>query len=145
MSGWITVFLLQGSLMAVDEFYFHHKRGLKKWERIGHPLDTLTVIACYLFVLLVPYETQAMPIYVSLVIFSSLFITKDEFVHAQECSPTEHWLHAMLFVIHPIVLGVVGWLWIQGSDRPLLWIQLGITSAFLLYQTVYWSFHETSR
>lgn len=145
VSGWLGVFLLQGSLMAVDEFYFHHKRGLEKWERVGHPLDTLTVLACYLFALLVPFSETALYTYVALAIFSCIFITKDEFVHAKHCPAGEHWLHAVLFVLHPILLGIVGWLWMQGTQRELLWIQLAVTGAFLLYQIVFWGFRETGR
>jgi len=28
--------------MGVDEFYFHRRRGLPRWERLAHPLDTMT-------------------------------------------------------------------------------------------------------
>ncbi len=37
---------VQGIAMAVDELHFHRRRGLGRWERLGHPLDTLTVLAC---------------------------------------------------------------------------------------------------
>ncbi len=36
-------FALQTCCMAVDEVHFHRQRGLPRWERLGHPLDTLTV------------------------------------------------------------------------------------------------------
>jgi hypothetical protein len=38
-------FALQMCCMAVDEVHFHRQRGLPRWERLGHPLDTLTVCA----------------------------------------------------------------------------------------------------
>ena len=43
----IAVFGTQAALMMVDELHFHRRRGLPRWERIGHPLDTATVLVCY--------------------------------------------------------------------------------------------------
>ena len=48
---YILPFFLQGLAIFFDEFYFHHRRGLGKWEKVGHPLDTLTVLMAYLFLL----------------------------------------------------------------------------------------------
>jgi hypothetical protein len=136
-------FILQGGAMFADEFYFHRKRGLSRWERIGHPLDTITVLMCFVFLLLFPLTQTNFFIYVSLSIFSCLFVTKDEFVHAKECSPLEHWLHAFLFILHPIILGLAGWMWIDGWSSSFLIGQSLLTGIFLIYQIIYWSLrHE---
>jgi hypothetical protein len=45
---------LQMLCMTLDEFYFHWQRELPRWERLGHPLDTLTVLGCYVWLLIVP-------------------------------------------------------------------------------------------
>ncbi len=136
-------FVLQGSAMFVDEFYFHRKRGLLRWERIGHPLDTITVFMCYLFLLFASITQSNVIIYGCLAIFSCLFVTKDEFIHAKECSPSEHWLHAFLFMLHPIILGLAGWMWINQLPNSLLIGQTLITGMFLIYQIIYWSIrHE---
>jgi len=75
--------LLQMLAMAVDEFVFHRRRGLPRWERLGHPLDTLTAAACYGWLAFAPpSESSTLGVYVGLCAFSCLFITKDEFVHA---------------------------------------------------------------
>ena len=37
---------LQAMAMVVDEGWFHRRRGLPRWERLGHPLDTLTIAVC---------------------------------------------------------------------------------------------------
>lgn len=42
-------FPLQMICMAVDEAHFHRWRGLPRWERLGHSLDTLTVLACFMW------------------------------------------------------------------------------------------------
>ena len=43
--------VLQGVIMVVDEGWFHRTRGLPRWERIGHPLDTLTIVLCLAWLL----------------------------------------------------------------------------------------------
>src|SRR4051812_22485242 len=93
-------FALQGLAMAVDEIWFHRRRGLPRWERVGHPLDTVTLVACVTWLVVTrPGDPTALPIYIGLGIFSLLFVTKDEPVHARLCSAGEHWLHAVLFLL----------------------------------------------
>jgi hypothetical protein len=133
-------FFLQGGAMFFDEFYFHRKRGLGLWERRGHPLDTLTVIFCYLFLLLFKYSDTNIAIYLGLAIFSCLFVTKDEFIHARECSPGEHWLHSFLFILHPIILASAGLIWFHNIGNNFIFIQFCFCVLFFLYQVVYWSF-----
>ena len=137
--------VLQGIVMMIDEFYFHHKRGLPLWEKIGHPLDSLTVISCYLFLVLKnPTETN-IKIYIGLCIFSSLFITKDEFVHAKKCEPLENWLHSVLFILHPITLLAAGIIWINQLSSTFLIIQLFIILTFMIYQIVFWGLRGKSK
>jgi hypothetical protein len=145
-------FLLQTVVIGIDEGYFHLKRGLPKWERIGHPLDTLSVIACFIFVLSVPYSSAALKWFIGLSLFSCLLVTKDEFIHKHHCPASEQWLHALLFINHPIMLAALGWLWtnIQGEVlqqtpyshlvAPFLVLQLCFITCFFLYQVIYWNF-----
>jgi hypothetical protein len=132
--------ILQGLAMSVDEFVFHRRRGLPRWERVGHPLDTLTAAACYGWLLAVPAsEPHALGVYVTLSAFSCLFITKDEIVHARLCEPLESWLHAVLFVLHPIVFLAFGLIWVSGSDAWALQGALVSTLVLFTYQIVYWN------
>ena len=78
-------FIIQAIVIALDEYIYHIKRGLPKWERIGHPLDTLSVIGCFAFVLFVPYEPSHDQVLRDHSDFSCLLITKDEFVHKHHC------------------------------------------------------------
>ena len=136
--------VLQGVVMVVDEGWFHRARGLPRWERIGHPLDTLTIVICLGWLIAnTPDTPSALPVYIGLAVFSTLFVTKDEPVHARRCSPGEHWLHAILFVLHPIVLAAFGYLWWTGAVGLLLG-QLGLTIAFMAYQIIYWNFQDDS-
>jgi hypothetical protein len=128
-------FIFQGICMLVDEFYFHHKRGLPRWERLGHPLDTLTVLAALGYLLL---PSVNLNVYLGLSIFSCVFITKDEFVHKEQCPALEQWLHSLLFVLHPILFLSAYLLW-QENDFSFLQIQTGIIVGFLFYQILRWS------
>lgn len=130
---------LQALAMIVDEWLFHRRRDLPRWERIGHPLDTLSIALCLGWLLVVaPGAPAAVPVYLVLASFSTLFVTKDEGVHAQRCSPGEHWLHAVLFALHPIVLAAFALLWWYGA-HALLVGQLVAVLAFFAYQVVYWN------
>ncbi|MBK7889583.1 MAG: hypothetical protein IPJ84_01660 [Bdellovibrionales bacterium] len=138
----VFLFALQGGAMFVDEFYFHRKRGLPLWERVGHPLDTLTVLSCFLFSLVMePTEAHAWA-YGALAFFSCIFVTKDEFVHKEHSSGAENWLHSILFILHPLVLIAAGLIWFKFDElRPVLIGQTTLADIFLTYQTVYWNFY----
>jgi hypothetical protein len=149
-------FAIQALAMAFDEGYFHIRRGLPKWERIGHPIDTCSVLICMGFVLFVPFSTKALIIYIALAALSSILVTKDEFVHFEHCPAAENWLHAVLFTLHPILLTSAGFMWpvVQGVEvtpwiakwlnRPealhlFLQMQFGTMILFLIYQIVFWN------
>lgn len=140
---------LQAIVMMVDELHYHRRRGLGRWERIGHPLDTLTFLACIAWTLAVPPTGRALIGYLALGAFSCVFVTKDEPVHARRCTAGEHWLHALLFVLHPISLASLGLLWpaLHGAEVVVGTVpvaravpgQLFLTSAFCIYQILYWN------
>ncbi len=107
-------FALQGGLLLIDEFYFHRRRGLGLWERVGHPIDNLLLFLPLIFAFFSAPETgTARWIYFGFSALSCLLITKDEWVHTRECSASENWLHALLFVLHSVALGSAAWAWIQ--------------------------------
>jgi len=132
--------LLQGAVMTIDEFYYHRRRGLPRWERIGHPLDTLTVLACLLWTQVQAPSSGGLGVYFILAVFSCLFVTKDEFVHAEHCDPGEQWLHSLLFVLHPIGLASAGWAWHVGASQSFFRGQTYLLVAFMAYQIIYWSY-----
>ncbi len=128
-------FILQGLCMFVDEFYFHEKRGLLLWEKVGHPLDTLTVLSCYSYLI---WGGADLSIYLILCGLSCLFITKDEFVHQGVCPAAEHWLHALLFILHPLSFLSAYLLW-QTGELSFLKVQTVVILIFMFYQTLRWS------
>lgn len=150
-------FALQAICMVFDEGYFHIRRGLPKWERIGHPIDTLSVLICMGFILFIPFSKSSLAIYIALASLSSILVTKDEFVHKEHCPASENWLHAVLFTLHPITLTSAGFIWpvVQGIEvtpwianwlsrpdelRLFLNMQFGTMTLFLFYQIVFWNF-----
>ncbi len=148
------IFIIFHSLiMLFDEFYFHRKRGLTKWERIGHPLDTLSTLLCFLIIIFFPMTKLYMIIFVLLAIISCALITKDEFVHAKYCSKIEHLLHAFLFICHPILLIFIFVFWSAFSKsyfsfllhvdlnflKSIIIFQFVSINLFLFYQIIYWN------
>ena len=141
----VWVLPLQALLMSVDEFYCHYRRGLPRWERLGHPLDTFSVGAPLLLCLLVPPSDGARWLYWILVGISCLLVTKDEWVHAGRCGAFEHWLHALLFLIHPLTFLVIFDLWRSWWVKPgvpWLGVQAVFVCAFGIYQLWFWNLRK---
>jgi hypothetical protein len=152
-------FLVHGALMLVDEG-FHLRRGLPAWERWGHPLDTFAAAGCYAVALFAPRTREGLAAFAAAAALSCLCVTKDEWVHARHCSGAEHWLHACLFLLHPVLLGLAG-LWAfagaagLGASMPadgfsaggfgrdafglFLSVQASLTAAFGVWQNAFWS------
>lgn len=135
-------FILQGAAMFFDEFYFHRKRGLPRWERVGHPIDSFFVFICYLFIFLRPATESNMMIYIGLCAFSSLLVTKDEFIHTEKCEAAENWLHSLLFILHPVTFLAAGLIWRDQLNPVFLAIQPIVIFIFMLYQILYWRSYE---
>ena len=148
-------FFLQAITIGIDEIWFHLKRGLPLWERIGHPIDTFSVLFCMGYILLVPFSKYALCIYCFCAVFSCLLVTKDEFIHKEHCCGAENWFHAVLFILHPITLTCAGLMWpiIWGAETAIwlnswgchsqiflffLKMQVGLLTCFFFYQAIYW-------
>jgi hypothetical protein len=138
MSQWIflTPFFMQGLVLGLDEFHFHYRRGLGLWERWGHPVDTLSVILPIAITCFKPASAPWTDLFVIISAGSCLLITKDEWLHAKEAPPMEHWLHALLFTLHPWVFVSAWFSW--GIHPALLRVQLTTLLFFLLYQLFWW-------
>ena len=141
MTIFMIPFVLQAAAMFFDEFYFHRKRGLPLWERIGHPLDTLSVVFCYAFLSFRLPTDFNLKVYIGLCAFSCLLITKDEFIHTEVCEASENWLHSVLFVLHPISFLSAGIIWMQNHNPNLILLQPVFIFFFMIYQIIYWSFY----
>jgi len=117
---WFLPFSLQGLAMALDEFGYHRNRVVPRWEWLGHALDTAAFLACLACPLLLSPTGPHLWLFGGLAAASCLLITKDEFIHQRLCTAGEHWLHAVLFVLHPLVLITTGFLWLQTGSSALV-------------------------
>ncbi len=137
------VFALQAVLMLVDEFVCHYRREVPKWERVGHPVDTLTVFLPLAVTIFFAPNANTEIVFIALSVFSCVCITKDEWIHARHCSGFEHWLHAMLFVLHPVLFFVAYRIWHDADANAFGAILLkGQTVAvfiFFFYQVWFWN------
>jgi hypothetical protein len=138
MSYLYVPFLIQGLLMMIDE-YIHHQRGLGLWEKLGHPLDTLTVFVPLSFMAFHEFSRSRLTTFILLSVFSCFFITKDEFIHKRECSTFESWIHSLLFILHPIIFFSSGILWRYHSAHEFLAYQSMAVGLFMIYQLLKWS------
>ena len=144
-------FVLQGAAFSLDEFVYHRRRGLPRWERIGHPIDTASILGPLFYVLNTDFSSRSLTIFAFMALASCLLVTKDEFVHAELCDAKEQWLHSVLFVLHPLLFVTVGTLWFLESIgaspvptfitfRTLIAGQAAFMSAVMVYQIIYWGF-----
>lgn len=141
----LSSFLLQGAILFFDELYFHRKRGLPLWEKFSHPIDSFSVLICYLFLFVSEYNESTLKIFIGLSVLSCLLITKDEFVHKAQAPAAENWLHALLFIVHPVPFIAAGLLWAEATEKLSFGLMAVFVLLFMLYQIIYWSFFEKSR
>ncbi len=141
----LSSFLLQGAILFFDELYFHRKRGLPLWEKFSHPIDSFSVLICYLFLFVSEYNESTLKIFIGLTVLSCLLITKDEFVHKAQAPAAENWLHALLFIVHPVPFIAAGLLWADATEKLSFGLMAVFVLLFMLYQIIYWSFFEKSR
>jgi hypothetical protein len=134
-------FSIQGILMVVDEFYFHWKRKLPKWERLGHPVDTFFYLIPLSILRFCESNTTWQITYIACAVVSSLVITKDEWVHREESPATEQWLHSLLFLLHPVVLITAFFVWSESqSQMHFQWVW-ALIFIFWIYQIIFWNFY----
>ena len=104
-------FVLNAIVLSFDELYYHRKRGLPKWERVGHPIDVIALLLCWLWMAARPFNDTNLLVYVFLSAFACFLSTKDEWIHAELCEPGEQWIHSMMFILNPVVLFCGGIIW----------------------------------
>ena len=136
---WYLPFTLQGLAMGLDEAWWHRRRELPLVEGAGHALDTLVFLGCLACPLLLPPSAPHLRLYLALAVGSCLLITKDEWLHQRLCRGGEHWVHAVLFLLHPLVLGATAFLWLSTGGGVLAGIPVpppGRAKGFLLLQAI---------
>jgi hypothetical protein len=132
---------LQAVILLIDEFHFHWRRQLPRWERWGHPVDSLFFLLPLSVLSFATHTEFWQIVYIALAVFSCLIITKDEWIHQEKSSGWEQWLHANLFVLHPVVLISGFFLWDDGSSKTLLKLACLAIFGFMIYQLLFWNLY----
>lgn len=138
--------ILQGVLVGVDELFCHRSRGLSLLEARLHIIDTLLAALPLLVILVAGQITSStMAIYTVVSTLSCLSITKEEGLHQKVCGPWEHWIHSLMFMVHPLVYISLGYQWVNNTANlaPIALTYFIMMLSFTLYQLVYW--HSTHK
>ncbi len=133
---------LQGLVMVLDELIFHRRRGLGRFERWGHVVDTSVFFGALLIPALASFEQPYILAYCVMAGLSTLVITKDEAIHSRSCGAAEHWCHSLLFILHGAILLLVGLLWHLKPDAFLLQALPILVFCWGVYQHFYWNIYE---
>ena len=103
--------VVQACAALLDEWFFHRRRVLGTWERVGHPLDTLLVIIPLSLAVCCEFSERVFIFYSILALLSCLLVLKDEYIHHSCCGWQEQLLHAIMFQCHPLVFVSMGFAW----------------------------------
>jgi len=128
----------QGALLLVDDRVYHAERGLSRRECWGHVADSLVFAAALAPAALRAPTPRAVALFALGAAFSTVFVTKDEGIHARECRAPEHWVHAVLFALHPCVLIAAGALWLSGEGAATRAALPLLAAGYGFYQWAYW-------
>ncbi len=129
---------IQGMLLMYDDIVLHQRRGLPRWERIGHPIDTFFFALPIGLAAWKGSETSA-SVYGGLALLSCLVILKDEWVHVGRINALEATIHAALFVIHPVTLYMAWQLAKTGQTLGLLLAWTALVCV-VVFQIIHWNF-----
>ena len=133
------------------------KTGGKFLRRAGLLFFPIFHLTAKDFQFLTDFRPMNADVFIGFSIFSCLMVTKDEFIHKEHCPGAENWLHALLFLLHPITLAVTGMIWpiSQGVEvspwmmswldnpealRIFLILQTAAIALFFSYQLIFWNF-----
>ncbi|MCB0416951.1 MAG: hypothetical protein KDD39_04830 [Bdellovibrionales bacterium] len=124
--------------MVIDDGIFHRRRGLTKFESFGHVADSLVFGTVLCIPAFAPADPHWLSLYLAGAVFSAVFITKDEWIHAESCRPMENWLHSLLFLNHPVLFFLTGSLWWQHEAEELRVALPFAVFGFSIYQWAAW-------
>jgi len=119
---WAIPFIIQAILFGMDEFCYHRNRFIPLLEKWGHVLDTLVFLICIYYALYKDYRKRREWKYIFWFVLSCLVVLKEESIHYMlPISLGEQWLHSILFVLHPILLGSLGYFWV--TSQKFIWLK----------------------
>lgn len=129
---------IQGMLLVYDDLVLHQRRGLPRWERIGHPIDAFCFSLPIGLAAWKGSETSS-TLYGGLSLLSCVIILKDEWIHVGRINALEATLHAALFVLHPVTLYLAWELAKTGQTFGLLLAWMALVGV-VVFQIIHWNF-----
>lgn len=138
--------IIHGSLLLYDEYVIHKERGLTKREITGGIIDGFLYIATIAVTIFTSYSEQLAFLYISLATLSCLSIVFHELYYPDKIRKTERIIHALLYIIHPLILFAFyeSWKSDMFQNNYTYWmLQLGYF--FLAFKTktyfiIYWNY-----
>lgn len=133
--------LLASIFFLIDE-PMHMKRGLSQWEKISHIIDAFCTTCTYAigYLALLTNSSFLFWLYCAFALITICISFKDEWIHANECPPEEHLVHASMFAINGIcyVLGA----FIILLKLPSWPLSLGVCFGIItvIWQFIFWFF-----
>lgn len=147
MVGFITfTTLFHAVLYFLDEHYFHRKRGLSDNEVKSGMFDGILYVITVGLTIFTTYSKGLSYLYITLALLSCLSIVKHEYFYPETMDKKERITHALLYIIHPLILFAFYQSW-QSSlfDNELFYWMLQLAYFALAFKAaafyvIYWNY-----
>ena len=147
----LIIMSLQVILFHVDEYYFHRKRGLSKYEIASAITDGAFYVLPLIIATFAKFDSIWKTIFIVLAGISCLSIAKNELFYPA-LQVKERIIHSLLYVLHPILLYsfYISWKGNFFDAYPNFWIlqllYVAIGFKTVIYQIIYWNYiHENPK
>lgn len=140
--------ILHVALLNVDEYYFHRKRQLCRLEVYSLLIDGALYLIPLGIAIFAPISDSWKLLYIAFATLSCLSVAKNEWFY-HHIEKKERTLHALLYLLHPILLYSFYLSWVENYFVHNLnfWIiqicYLGFGFKTLSYQIIYWNYVRT--
>lgn len=137
---------LHALVFFYDEYILHKKRVLSQKEVNSGLIDGLLFLSTVAMTLFTTYTKQLGYLYIALGFLSCLAILKHELFLPSDISPKERLVHAILYVLHPLILYAFYTSWKMNffATNLTYWmLQLGYFALgfkAISYHVIYWNY-----
>lgn len=138
--------LLHGILFTFDEYIVHKKRSLSQKEVNSGLIDGVLFLSTVALTLFTKFSSLLEIIYISLGFLSCVAIIKHEMFLPPDITKRERVIHAVLYILHPLILYAfyVSWKSDFFNTNLTYWMmQLGYFALgfkAITYHVIYWNY-----
>ena len=141
----MTITIIHGILLNIDEHIFHKKRGINKIELWNALFDMALFIAPIFIALFTKFSYWWEKVFIAFCMASCLSIAKNELFY-KGLDVKERLVHSLLYVLHPVILYAyyISWQTNYFDHHYYVWLTqlafmlLGIQS--ITYRIIYWNY-----